>query len=148
MYFCSLTVPAKATPGRGMGLYPPPSPQRQRAGSLRRAEPETTNNRMELTAVIRGLERPSNALPWWNWLPTASTWARALPSGCRDGKPMAGHRKEGKSWAAIKNEDLWRRLDELLSRHQVIFRHIAGHTSHPENERCLTPWRWLRTSGF
>jgi ribonuclease HI len=36
----------------------------------------------------------------------------------------------------VKNEDLWRRLDQLLQTHNVRFTFIRGHTGHPENERC------------
>jgi ribonuclease HI len=36
----------------------------------------------------------------------------------------------------IKNEDLWRQLDELLDRHCVRFVHVRGHAGHPENQRC------------
>ena len=38
----------------------------------------------------------------------------------------------------VKNEDLWRELDELLGRHCVRFTHVRGHSGHPENERCDT----------
>jgi ribonuclease HI len=45
---------------------------------------------------------------------------------------MAG----GDHWKEVKNEDLWRRLDELLAKHRVRVTHIRGHAGHPENERC------------
>jgi ribonuclease HI len=36
----------------------------------------------------------------------------------------------------VKNEDLWRELDRLAAIHEVRFSHVAGHSGHPENERC------------
>ncbi len=99
------------------------------------AEAETTNNRMELTAVVRGLEALKR--PSYVELITDSIYVgKGITEWLPRWKSHGWRRKEGKSWAAIKNEDLWRRLDELLSRHKVIFKHIPAHTGHPENERC------------
>jgi len=99
------------------------------------AEPETTNNRMELTAVIRGLEalkRPSRVE-----LVTDSIYVgKGITEWLAKWKANGWRRREGKRWAEVKNEDLWRRLDELLARHQVQFKHVPGHQGHPENERC------------
>ena len=80
-------------------------------------EPETTNNRMELAAVIRGLaalRRPSRVE-----LFTDSVYV---------GKGMS-------EWLAKWKEDLWRELDALLARHQVHYQRVAGHSGHPENDR-------------
>jgi ribonuclease HI len=99
------------------------------------AEAETTNNRMELTAVVRGLEALKR--PSYVELITDSVYVgKGITEWLSRWKSHGWRRKEGKSWAPIKNEDLWRRLDELLSRHKVIFKHIPGHSGHPENERC------------
>ncbi len=99
------------------------------------AEAETTNNRMELMAVIRGLEalkRPANVL-----LSTDSQYVgKGITEWLPCWKAQGWRRKEGKSWAPVKNEDLWRQLDALLSRHVVTFQFVAGHSGHPENERC------------
>ena len=56
-------------------------------------------------------------------------------------------RREGGQLKPIKNEDLWRQLDELLAKHQVRFTHVRGHQGHPENERCDTagPWPPIRS---
>lgn len=101
------------------------------------AERETTNNRMELTAVIRGLEslnRPTRVE-----LFTDSTYVgRGLSEWMAKWKKNGWRRREKGRWAEVKNEDLWRRLDELLQRHQVRFTHVRGHSGHPENERCDT----------
>ncbi len=45
-------------------------------------------------------------------------------------------RKDGRQLVPIKNEEFWRRLDQLLSLHQVTFTVIRGQSGHPENERC------------
>lgn len=88
----------------------------------------TTNNRMELMAVIVGIE--------------------ALKSGCSvrvvsDSKYVVdafnarwidGWKRRG--WAKVKNPDLWKRLLKAMEPHQVKFEWIKGHNDHPENERC------------
>ena len=69
----------------------------------------TTNNRMELLAVITGLEAINEG-----WL---ENWQR-------------------RGYARVKNPDLWMRLSPLLRKHRVAFHWIKGHAGHPENERC------------
>jgi ribonuclease HI len=98
-------------------------------------EPSTTNNRMELTAVIKGLEalkRPCEVRLFTDSRYVGQGLSEWLPKWKQNG----WKRREGKSLASIKNEELWRRLDELAAKHQIIFEHIYGHTGHPENERC------------
>ena len=101
------------------------------------AERETTNNRMELLAVIRGLEalkRPASIE-----LVTDSVYVgRGITEWLPKWKANGWRRRDGKRLKEIKNEDLWRRLDSLLSRHRVRFTHVRGHAGHPENERCDT----------
>lgn len=99
------------------------------------AEPQTTNNRMELTAVIRGLaalKRPTVVQIITDSLYVGKGLSEWLPKW----KANGWRRREGQNLKPIKNEDLWRQLDRLLARHQVRFKHIRGHTGHPENERC------------
>src|SRR3972149_2542115 len=101
------------------------------------AERETTNNRMELKAVIRGLEalrRPTSVELLTDSVSVGKGLTEWLPKWKSDG----WRRREGKRLKEIKNEDLWRRLDELLNRHQIHFTHVRGHVGHPENERCDT----------
>jgi len=101
------------------------------------AERQTTNNRMELTAVIRGLEalKRSTRVELF----TDSVYVgRGLSEWLPKWKANGWRRREGKRWAEIKNEDLWRQLDKLLARHRVRFTHVRGHSGHPENERCDT----------
>ena len=99
------------------------------------AERETTNNRMEMIAVIRGLEaltRPTSVE-----VVTDSTYvSKGVSEWLPKWKANRWRRREGKRWAELKNEDLWRQLDALLARHRVRMTHVRGHAGHPENERC------------
>jgi ribonuclease HI len=95
-------------------------------------ERETTNNRMELMAVIKALEALKKPSPVFihtdsryvmdgltKWLPRwkANGWKTA------DKKP-------------VKNSELWRALEEATLRHDVVWRWVAGHSGHAENERA------------
>ena len=89
----------------------------------------TTNNRMELLAVIKGLE--------------AIRWQPATVHVVSDSSYVVKAINEGwlrkwksKAYAKVKNPDLWMRLEPLLSMHHVTFHWIKGHAGHPENERC------------
>lgn len=95
----------------------------------------TTNNQMELQAVIQGLEalkRPCRVDLFTDSVYVGKGLSEWMPNWKRNG----WRRKEGGKLKPIKNEELWRRLDELLQTHQVKFTHVAGHSGHPENERC------------
>jgi ribonuclease HI len=98
-------------------------------------DPQTTNNRMELTAVVRGLEtlkKPSHVT-----LLTDSVYVgKGLAEWLAKWKANGWRRREGKQWKEIKNEDLWRRLDELVARHTLTYVRVAGHSGHAENDRC------------
>lgn len=98
-------------------------------------ERDTTNNRMELTAVVRGLEalkRTSSVE-----LLTDSTYVgKGLTQWMAKWKSNGWRRKEGSRWAPVKNEDLWRQLDELIAKHTITYTPVKGHSGHPENERC------------
>ncbi|MEQ8785479.1 MAG: ribonuclease HI [Pirellulaceae bacterium] len=99
------------------------------------AERETTNNRMELTAVIRGLEALKR--PCQVELFTDSVYVgKGLSEWMPKWKANGWQRREGKRWKPIANEELWRRLDELVAKHQVKYTRVAGHSGHPENDRC------------
>lgn len=99
---------------------------------LHGGELATTNNRMELTAAIealRALNRPSNVV-----LTTDSVYVRDgitswLPQWKRRGWLTAAKKP-------VKNEDLWRALDEQAARHEVRWEWVKGHAGHPENERA------------
>ncbi len=100
-------------------------------------ERETTNNRMEMTAVIRGLEALKR--PTTIELFTDSTYVgKGLVEWLPKWKANGWRRREGGRLQAIKNEDLWRQLDQLLGRHRLRVTHVRGHSGHVENERCDT----------
>jgi ribonuclease HI len=95
-------------------------------------EAATTNNRMELTAVIRGLEalkRPSRVQVFTDSQYVQKGMTSWIHSWKRKGWKTADRKP-------VKNEDLWRRLDELRSQHQVEWHWVKGHAGHPENERA------------
>lgn len=97
------------------------------------AELRTTNNRMELMGVIRGLE--SLKRPCQVELVTDSQYvAKGIAEWMPRWKRQGWKRKEGQQLKPVVNEDLWRRIDELLARHQVAVEHVLGHKGHPENE--------------
>lgn len=93
----------------------------------------TTNNRMELTAAIKGLEALRE--PCVVKLVTDSKYlADGIIKGWAESWRKNGWRKADKKPAL--NADLWERLLELLSVHQVKIQWVKGHDGHPENERC------------
>lgn len=99
------------------------------------ADENTTNNRMELLAVIRGLEALN--CPCDVELVTDSEYVgKGLSQWMAKWKANGWRRKEGDSWKPVKNEELWRRLDELAQQHRLAYTRILGHSGHPENERC------------
>ena len=96
---------------------------------------DSTNNQMELMAIISGLEA----------LKTRSsveivTDSSYVKQGCEEWmsnwKLNDWKRRDRKKWVPVKNQELWQRLDALLSRHECRFQIVRGHTGHPENERC------------
>jgi len=111
--------------------HPASGKQIERSG----AERETTNNRMELTAVVRGLANLKQSCRVT--LFTDSVYVgKGISQWLPKWKANGWRRKQANRWAPIKNEDLWRQLDPLLSRHEVDYQRIAGHSGHPENDRC------------
>jgi ribonuclease HI len=94
-------------------------------------EPATTNNRMEILAVIRGLEALKK--PCRVRLFSDSRYVvQAIADGWIAGWKKRGWRRKG---GELLNVDLWKRLDELLSVHEVRASWVEGHAGHPENER-------------
>lgn len=95
-------------------------------------EQHTTNNRMELTAVIRALESLSR--PCIIRLHTDSKYVQQGISVWIHGWKQRGWRTADKK--PVKNEDLWRRLDELAAPHEIEWRWIKGHAGHDGNEQA------------
>jgi ribonuclease HI len=95
-------------------------------------EADTTNNRMELMAAISALEaldRPSRIT-----VVTDSAYVKGGITEWLRGWKRNGWRTSTKK--PVKNEDLWRRLDEAAARHDVTWEWVKGHAGHPENERA------------
>ena len=93
----------------------------------------TTNNRMEILAVIKALEELTE--PCQVKVVTDSMYVR----DAIEKRWIANWKRNGWRTAAktpVKNRDLWMRLDELNAKHQVKFEWVRGHAGHPENERC------------
>jgi ribonuclease HI len=103
-----------------------------REKDLSGGEPLTTNNRMELTAVIEALnalKRPCAV--------TLSTDSRYVMDGLT--KWIHGWRRNGWKTAdrkPVKNADLWQALIEATARHRITWQWVKGHAGHPDNERA------------
>ena len=96
-------------------------------------EAETTNNRMELTAVIEGLKALKESCKVT--IVTDSQYvANGINLGWAESWKANGWRKKDKKPAL--NPELWDELLSELSRHDVTIEWIKGHAGHPENERC------------
>jgi ribonuclease HI len=95
-------------------------------------EAATTNNKMELTAVIRALEalkRPSRVRVY--------TDSQYVQKGIQEW--IHGWKRNGWKTAAkepVKNRELWIELDEQRKRHEIEWHWVKGHAGHPENERA------------
>ena len=102
------------------------------AKEIHGGEPATTNNRMELTAVIEALsqlKRRSRVV-----LHTDSQYVQLGMTEWLPGWVRRGWRTS--SGSAVKNEDLWRRLSALAAQHDVEWRWVRGHAGDPGNERA------------
>ncbi|MBX3355734.1 MAG: ribonuclease HI [Phycisphaeraceae bacterium] len=96
-------------------------------------DPQTTNNRMELLAIIEGLE----ALPADRGKVSVTSDSEYAVKGLRewlDGWKQKGWKTSRRE--PVKNDDLWKRLDALRERHEVSMHWVRGHKDHPENNRC------------
>ncbi|MBC7137841.1 MAG: ribonuclease HI [Defluviimonas sp.] len=100
--------------------------------TLSGGEAETTNNRMELLAAISALE--ALARPSAITIVTDSAYVKNGVTGWIHGWKRNGWKTAGRK--PVKNVDLWQRLDEAQSHHQVTWRWIKGHAGHAENERA------------
>ena len=98
-------------------------------------EQETTNNRMELTAAIealKALKEPSHVD-----LYTDSVYVKnGISEWIVNWKKNNWRRRSGKRWLPVKNDTLWKELDDRVAIHDVTLHWVKGHAGHPENERC------------
>ena len=131
----SPTAHCSGNPGPGGWAFILQHPASGHVRDASGAEPETTNNRMELAGVIEGL----------------ATLTRRCQVELVDRQPVRRqgyHRmvaqleaagmacKEKGQFKPVMNADLWKRLDVLLAQHDVRVTHVLGHRGHPENEAC------------
>ncbi len=120
----------KGNPGRGgWGALLQFGPREK---ELWGGEPETTNNRMELTAVIRALSalKRSCAVDLY-------TDSQYVKNGIETW--IHGWKRNGWKTAAkkpVKNGELWRELEQAAARHDIRWHWVKGHNDHPENERA------------
>ncbi|GMQ80540.1 MAG: ribonuclease HI [Planctomycetia bacterium] len=118
----------------GWGLvlrHPMSERETERSGGV----PETTNNRMELTAVVEGLKllkKPCRVALFTDSVYVGKGITEWLPKW----KANDWQRRQDGRWVPVKNEDLWRDLDALLGQHELTYTRVAGHSGHPENDRC------------
>lgn len=99
------------------------------------AKPDTTNNQMELQALIEGLRHLTR--PTHIHVVTDSSYVKqGLTEWMENWKRRGWKRKTKNGLKPVKNVELWKELDELSQRHHVSFELVRGHTGHPENERC------------
>ena len=106
---------------------------KQKETELFGSQRETTNNRMELTAVIEGLKALKRPCPV-TVVSDSKYVCDAVNLGWLQSWERKGWKKaDGKP---VLNPDLWQELIALLQVHHVRFEWIKGHDGHPENERC------------
>ena len=108
------------------------------AGELHRKElsagyRQTTNNRMELLAVIRGLQELKQACEVTVYSDSKYI-VDAFEQGWVDSW-LKNNWKRGKK-EPVKNQDLWKELLRLMNNHKVRYEWVRGHNGHPQNERC------------
>lgn len=96
---------------------------------------QTTNNQMEMQAVIEGLQsltKRCNVTLYSD----SSYVLQGLQQWLAGWKAKGWKRKQNGRMQPVKNIDLWQELDRQAGRHQMNYVHVRGHTGHPENERC------------
>jgi ribonuclease HI len=122
-------------PGPGGWAYILIHPKSGKTVEQSGGEEVTTNNRMELQAVVEGLrtlKRPTSVM-----LCTDSVYVgKGLSEWMPKWKAAGWRRRENNSWKEVKNVDLWQQLDALIAEHTVKYVRVAGHSGHPENDRC------------
>jgi ribonuclease HI len=97
-------------------------------------EKATTNNRMELTAAIRALEALRQRCKI-NLYTDSQYVSQGITEWIANWKARGWRTSDRKP---VKNQDLWRRLDELANIHDIEWHWVRGHDGHPENERADT----------
>jgi ribonuclease HI len=99
-------------------------------------ERHTTNNRMELRAVIEGLSALKE--PCLVNVRTDSEYVKnGITSWIQSWKKKGWlHKVRGMGWQPVKNQDLWMALDSLTQKHEITWEWVKGHSTDPDNNRC------------
>ncbi len=98
-------------------------------------ERRTTNNQMELTAVIEGLKALDASRPRRVHVVTDSQYVVQGMTEWIHGWIVNGWRR-GRKGPPVKNRELWEALHAVAGKHEVTYEHVRGHAGHAENERC------------
>jgi ribonuclease HI len=98
-------------------------------------EANTTNNRMELQAVIEGLSALKRSC-YVEVLTDSEYVRKGLSEWMAGWKRNGWQRREKGKLKPVANVELWQALDKLVAQHQLKFTRVAGHSGHPENDRC------------
>ncbi|HUG89553.1 MAG TPA: ribonuclease HI [Planctomycetaceae bacterium] len=125
----------RGNPGPGGWAYILRHPASGREKEASGGEPLTTNNQMELQAVIAGLEALKQRSRV-EVVTDSSYVARGSSEWLPAWKANGWRRREKNRWMPVKNADRWQTLDRLLAKHDVHFTLVRGHAGHAENERC------------
>jgi ribonuclease HI len=122
------------SPNPGNGGWAAILKQGERVKEIYGAEPDTTNNRMELLAAVRALEAlkfPCTVTIYTDSQYLANGITQWVKSWIRNGWMRGKEKNE-----PVKNADLWKQLVELCKVHDVQWGWVKAHNGHPENERC------------
>ena len=118
-------------PNPGAGGWAAILSYKGRSKEIAGGEPESTNNRMEMTAAIQALDSLKRRCTV-----IVHTDSEYLKRGITEWLPGWRQRNWRRKGGVLKNEDLWRRLDALTQQHEVEWRWVRGHAGDPLNERC------------
>lgn len=118
-------------PNPGIGGWAAILQYKGRTKELSGGAPHTTNNRMELTAVIEALAALKRSCKV-----VVHTDSEYVKRGVTEWLPVWKRRGWRRQGGTLKNEELWRRLDDLGARHVIEWKWVPGHAGVALNERC------------
>lgn len=138
-------------PGPGGWAYILKHPASGKVRDASGAEPSTTNNRMELTGVLRGLESLKRSCRV-DLVTDSEYVGKGIAQWMPKWKAQGWRRKDRDGYKPVINLDLWQEIDVQLARHDVHVTTVLGHNGHPENEACdrmaVAAWKALKTGGL
>ena len=122
----------------------PTGTQKEQSG----AQEQTTNNQMELQAVIQGLASLKRRTRV-HIVTDSSYVQQGITNWIHGWKQRGWRRKTRDGLRPVKNVELWQELDGLTGQHDVSFELVKGHSGHPMNERCdeLAVQAYLKLTG-